>query len=56
MPLEFPLFVNSSGRDISFIERKGRNVFVGNSVGFVLSIWGQACKIAILSLFLACSF
>ena len=34
MGLEFPLFVNSSGRGISLIERIGRNVFVGNSAGF----------------------
>jgi hypothetical protein len=33
MALEFSLFVNSSGRGISFIERM-RKVFVGNSVGF----------------------
>jgi hypothetical protein len=34
MALEFPLFINSPGRGISLIERIGRNVFVGNSVGF----------------------
>jgi hypothetical protein len=34
MGLELPLFVNSPGRGISLIERIGRNVFVGNSVGF----------------------
>ena len=34
MALEFLLFVNSSGRGISLIERIGRNGFVGDLVGF----------------------
>jgi hypothetical protein len=34
MVLEFPLSVNSSGRDISVIDRMGRNVFDRDSVGF----------------------
>lgn len=37
MALEFPLFVNSFGRDISLIERIGRNVFVGDSILFLKS-------------------
>ena len=37
MPIEFPLFVNSSDRGISLIEKIRRNVFVGDSILFLKS-------------------